>query len=86
MNSDREFHRLISDASHNAVIADILRTLHDRSLRFWFIAVGDDLQLRRIAEEHRAIVAAIKKKNRREAAAAMRAHIESSRDHITRAI
>lgn len=86
MNLDREFHRLISSAARNSVIANILRALHERSLRFWFIAVGDDLQLRRIAEEHRAIVAAIKQRNRRQAAAAMRAHIESSRDHIMRAI
>ena len=86
MNIDREFHRLISDAAGNAIIADILRILHDRSLRFWFIAVGDDLQLRRIAQEHKAIVAAIKQRNRRLAGAAMRKHIASSREHIMRAI
>ena len=86
MNVDREFHRLISDAAGNAIIADILRILHDRSLRFWFIAVGDDLQLRRIAQEHKAIVAAIKQRNRRLAGAAMRKHIASSREHIMRAI
>jgi DNA-binding GntR family transcriptional regulator len=86
MNIDREFHRLISEAAGNAIIADILRTLHDRSLRFWFIAVGDDLQLRRIAQEHKAIVAAIKQRNRRLAGNAMRTHIESSREHIMRAI
>ena len=86
MNLDREFHRLISESARNAVIADILRALHERSLRFWFIAVGDDLQLRRIAEEHRAIVSALKQRNRRQAASAMRAHIKSSREHIMRAI
>jgi GntR family transcriptional regulator, rspAB operon transcriptional repressor len=86
MNLDRDFHRLISDAAHNSVVADVLTTLHDRSLRFWFIAFGDDLQLRRIAEEHRAIVSATKQRNRRQAVAAMRAHIDSSRLHIMRAI
>jgi GntR family transcriptional regulator, rspAB operon transcriptional repressor len=86
MNLDREFHRMISQAACNSVIDDILRALHKRSLRVWFIAVGDDLQLRRIAEEHRAIIEAIKGRNRRQAAAAMRSHIESSRDHIVRAI
>jgi DNA-binding GntR family transcriptional regulator len=86
MNIDREFHQLISDAAGNSIIADILRTLHDRSQRFWFIAVGYDLQLRRIAQEHKAIVTAIKQRNRRLAGAAMRAHIESSREHIMRAI
>jgi DNA-binding GntR family transcriptional regulator len=60
--------------------------LHERSLRFWFIAFADDLQLRRIDDEHRAILSAAKRRNRAEAEAAMRAHIESSRNHIMRAI
>lgn len=44
MNLERAFHRLIPDAAHTAVLADILTMLHERSLRFWFIAFGDDLQ------------------------------------------
>jgi ABC-type sugar transport system ATPase subunit len=70
----------------NSVVADILTVLHERSLRFWFIAFADDLQLRRIDDEHRAILSAIKQRTRAEAEAAMRAHIESSRNHIMRAI
>lgn len=38
------------------------------------------------AEEHRAIMSAIKQRNRRQSVAAMRAHIESSCSHIMRAI
>jgi GntR family transcriptional regulator, rspAB operon transcriptional repressor len=86
MNLDRDFHRLISDAARNSVVADIRIMLHERSLHFWFIAFADDLQLRRIDDEHRAILSAIKQRNRAEAEAAMRAHIESSRNHIMRAI
>jgi DNA-binding GntR family transcriptional regulator len=86
MNLDRAFHRLISDAARNSIVADILTMLHERSLRFWFIAFADDLQLRRIDDEHRAILSAVKRRNRAEAEAAMRAHIESSRNHIMRAI
>jgi GntR family transcriptional regulator, rspAB operon transcriptional repressor len=86
MNLDRAFHRLISDAARNSIVADILTMLHERSLRFWFIAFADDLQLRRIDDEHRAILSAIKQRNGAEAEAAMRAHIESSRNHIMRAI
>ena len=86
INLDRAFHRLISDAARNSVAADILIMLHERSLRFWFIAFADDLQLRRIVEEHRAILSAIKQRNRAETEAAMRAHIESSRNHIIRPI
>ena len=56
---DRAFHRLISDAARNSIVADILTMLHERSLRFWFIAFADDLQLRRIDDEHRAILSAV---------------------------
>jgi DNA-binding GntR family transcriptional regulator len=86
MNLDRAFHRLISDAARNPIVADILTVLHERSLRFWFIAFADDLQLRRIDGEHRAILSAIKQRNRAKAEAAMRADIESSCNHIMRAI
>jgi DNA-binding GntR family transcriptional regulator len=86
MNLDRAFHRLILDAAHNSILADILTMLHERSLRFWFIAFDDDLQLRRVDEEHRAVLSAIKQGNRAEAEAAMRTHIESSCNHIMRAI
>ena len=60
--------------------------LHERSLRFWFIAFADDLQLRRIDDEHRAILAAIKRRDRADTEAAMRAHIEFSRVHVMRAL
>jgi DNA-binding GntR family transcriptional regulator len=86
MNLDRAFHRLISDSARNSALADILTILHERSLRFWFIAFGDDLHLRRVVDEHRAILSAIEQANRADAEATMRFHIESSRHHIMRAI
>lgn len=86
MELDRLFHRRISQAAKNPVLADTISRLHDRSLRFWFISLGDDLQLRRVDEEHRAILDAIARRDAAGAADAMRHHIESSRKHITRAI
>jgi len=86
MDSDRQFHRQITDSARNPVLADLLKMLHERSLRFWFIAFGDDLQLQRIDDEHRAIGAALARRDKGGAVAAMRAHVESSRDHIMRAI
>jgi DNA-binding GntR family transcriptional regulator len=86
MDGDRQFHRQITDSARNPVLADLLKMLHERSLRFWFIAFGDDLQLHRIDDEHRAIAAALARRDKSDAVAAMRAHIESSRDHIMRAI
>ena len=85
MNLDREFHRLISDAAHNSIIADILTMLHERSLRFWFIAFGDDLQLRRIDEEHRAILWAIKQpRSRRSRSGDARAYQIVAQSHHAR--
>ena len=86
MDLDRLFHHRISQAAKNPVLADTITRLHDRSLRFWFISLGDDLQLRRVDEEHRAILDAIARRDAAGAADAMRHHIESSRKHITRAI
>lgn len=86
MDMDRLFHHRISQAAKNPVLADTITRLHDRSLRFWFISLGDDLQLRRVDEEHRAICDAIARRDAAGAADAMRHHIESSRKHITRAI
>jgi DNA-binding GntR family transcriptional regulator len=86
MDLDRLYHHRISQAAKNPVLADTITRLHDRSLRFWFISLGDDLQLRRVDEEHRAILDAIAQRDVAGAADAMRHHIESSRKHITRAI
>jgi DNA-binding FadR family transcriptional regulator len=86
MTLDRAFHYRISVAACNSILAGIMTMLHERSLRFWFISFSDDLHLRRIDDEHRDILDAIVQRDRQGAAAAMRAHIESSRKHVTRAI
>jgi DNA-binding GntR family transcriptional regulator len=86
MNLDRAFHSRISQAARNPVLADVMTSLHDRSLRFWFISLGDDLQLRRVNDEHRAILDGIAARDRKMAVEAMRAHIESFRKNIVRTI
>lgn len=86
MELDRKFHRMISLAARNRILADTISRLHDRSLRFWFISLADDLQLRRVDEEHRAILDAVVRRDGAGAGEAMRHHIESSRKGIVRAI
>jgi GntR family transcriptional regulator, rspAB operon transcriptional repressor len=83
---DREFHLLIARAAKNDVLMELLRSLHERSLRFWFISLGDDLQLRRVNDEHHAVLDAIAARNKAAATAAMRAHIDSFRSNIMRTI
>lgn len=86
MNLDREFHHQISRAAHNPVLADMIAVLHERSLRFWFISLRDDLHLRRVHQEHCDVLDALTRNDRKGAVAAMRAHIESSRRYIAAAI
>ncbi len=83
---DREFHSTIARAAGNRVLAEILLTLHERSLRFWFISLSDAHHHRRVYAEHQAVYEAIRNRDAAAASAALRAHVESSRDNIVRSI
>ena len=84
MMLDRDFHSALSRAARNAVLAECMRTLHDRSLRFWFISLRDPVHHVAVKEEHRAILEAIKARNPYAAGEAVRNHIESFRTNIMR--
>lgn len=79
---DREFHLVLARATRNDVFADILRRLHERSLRFWFISLKDVRHHGEVQDEHRAIVEAISKRDVDAAEVAMRRHIESFRANV----
>lgn len=74
---DHEFHQAIARAARNRILADLLTGLHERALRFWFIALGEQKQLHRIQFEHKAVFEAIAAHDSEAAADAIRAHIES---------
>jgi DNA-binding GntR family transcriptional regulator len=80
---DREFHLLIAQTAKNHVLTELLRSLHERSLRFWFISLNAPKQYERVQEEHGAILAAIRKHDADQAEAAMREHIESFRASVS---
>lgn len=84
MNLDREFHALISGTTRNKILAEILRNLHDRSLRLWFISLRAGEQHMRVCEQHAAIIDGIRRGDANAAEQATRAHIEAFRDNITR--
>lgn len=86
MDLDRDFHAAVSRAARNRVLADLLLSLHERSLRFWFISLSDAHHHRRVQREHEAVYRAIRDRDPDRAAAAARAHIESSRDNIMKSI
>lgn len=81
---DQQFHALIAGATRNPVMSDLLRNLHERSARMWFISLSTNEQHLRICDEHAAIVDAIARQDPGQAENAMRAHIESFRANITR--
>jgi len=83
---DREFHLLLSRSARNPVLADILRSLHERSLRFWFISLSDHEHLEQVLVEHRQIAERVRARDAEGARAAMRAHIESFQATIMRSI
>lgn len=79
MDADRSFHRIISAAANNPVLADLIRPLHERSARLWHLQLihADDLE--RTKREHEAIVDAIVRGDKTAAAKAMQQHIASLR-------
>lgn len=83
---DREFHESLAHAARNTVLADVLRNLHDRSLRFWFISLQDPVHHRKVLEQHRAIVAALHRRDADAAEAAMHEHILAFEDNVTRRV
>lgn len=81
---DREFHAIIAEATRNRVLAQVLKSLHERSLRLWFISLSDQNRRQKVANEHDDIVAAIAKKDPSLAERVMREHIESFSSVIER--
>ncbi len=80
---DREFHDALARATRNKVLADTLRNLHERSLRFWFISLRDPDHHRRVLTQHRAIVEALQSRKPQAAELAMREHINAFQKNIT---
>jgi DNA-binding GntR family transcriptional regulator len=80
---DREFHLLVARAARNDVLTELLRSLHERSLRFWFISLNAPTQYQLVQDEHAAILEAIGQHEANKADTAMRRHIESFRRNVS---
>lgn len=83
---DREFHLVLARAAKNAILGDILRKLHERSLRFWFISLNAPGHHESVQDQHQAILAAVHGRDPDTAEAAMRRHIESFRHNVARCL
>ena len=84
MLSDQAFHNVLARIAGNSVLSGILRRLHDRSLRFWFISLKTVGRHNHVQDQHESILAAIRKHDAPRAESAMRSHIESFRDNVAR--
>ena len=80
---DREFHLLIARAAKNDVLMELLRKLHERSLRFWFISLNSPAHYEAVQKEHADILDAVRQRKPDRAEAAMRHHIESFRTNVS---
>jgi GntR family transcriptional regulator, rspAB operon transcriptional repressor len=84
MMLDREFHLQLAAASKNFELAEVLRKLNERSLRFWFISFNTPDHHRSFQEQHEAIFAAVRDRDADGAESAMRAHIDAFRRSVAR--
>lgn len=84
MALDRDFHAGISGGARNLVLGEILKNLHERAQRVWFVSLRDTHHHRRVVGEHAAVVDAIRTRDGAGAEAAMRAHILSFAENLTR--
>ncbi|HGL4256745.1 GntR family transcriptional regulator [Burkholderia dolosa] len=79
MDLDRAFHQTIAAAARNAVLADILRGLHERSLRFWFVTLSEPHHLADVQREHRELFERLSARDAAGARDAVERHIDSFR-------
>lgn len=84
MSLDREFHATISAGARNVVLGDILKNLHERAQRVWFVSLRDASHHRRVVDEHATILEALRARDPDAAEEATRAHILSFAANLTR--
>lgn len=82
MDLDRAFHHAIGAAARNAVLAEILRGLHERSLRFWFVTLSEPHHLADVQREHLELFERLVVRDAAGARAAVERHIDSFRSTL----
>ncbi|AKJ70376.1 GntR family transcriptional regulator [Pandoraea thiooxydans] len=83
---DLKFHNALSAASRNRVLADLLRSLHEKQARFWFLSLSDPKHLENVYQEHRLIIDALERRDVPAVREAVREHIDEFRKNIIRTI
>lgn len=86
MALDREFHEAIHQAARNPILADFLKSIYDRSMRVWYVSMGQSEYFEGLHVEHRALIDALDRGDADGAAEAIKAHIMSYRNNLRRQI
>lgn len=86
MTIDLKFHNAISAASRNRVLAELLRGIHEKQARFWFLSLSSDEHMKNVYREHMAIVDLLASRDVAGVQQMMAEHINSFRKNIMTAI
>jgi GntR family transcriptional regulator, rspAB operon transcriptional repressor len=84
MMLDRDFHLALGRATKNTELAELIRKLNERSLRFWYISFTTPDHHNSFQEQHEAILTAVRSHDASRAALAMRAHVDAFRKSVAR--
>jgi DNA-binding GntR family transcriptional regulator len=76
----------ISAAAHNRVLAELLRNLHEKQARFWYLTLSENHHSERIYHEHLQILEALEQRDGNAAVAAIHHHIDDFRRAIMRTL
>ena len=77
MMLDRDFHLTLARATRNSELAELVRKLNERSLRFWYISFTTPDHHTSFQEQHEAILVAVRNHDADGAAVAMSSHVET---------
>lgn len=86
MEVDLQFHLAISAAARNRVLAELLRNLHEKQARFWFLTLSEMHHSERIYDEHMQILTAMENRDSAAAVKAIHVHIDDFRRAIMRTL
>jgi DNA-binding GntR family transcriptional regulator len=82
---DRSFHEKFAEMAGNPVLSDFARTLHERSIRYWYLHLWQTMDTKATIRQHAAIADMVARHDSDGAAKAVREHIESLRERLMKA-
>jgi DNA-binding GntR family transcriptional regulator len=85
ITGDRAFHEQFAKMAGNMVLSEFARSLHERSIRYWYLHLWQTMDTKATIRQHSAIADMIAKGDGDGAAKAVRDHIESLRARLMKA-